>query len=290
MNDLIQVEFNEQAAPLGFEVARIEQKQSEFGDVMQKPGRHFFFMIMYITNGNGSHEIDFKKHKVQQGDLIFLAKGQVQAFEQNSELKGFALLFTEEFLTKYSGQSSIMAEHRLFNYHLNKPVLHLNSNQKKEEFKSLFSLIEKEFYATEDTRKMEVLYHYLQILMLKADELHGARLSAPLSNIDYVQFTKLKNLVAQKLKETRSVSFYANELGLSTKKLNQLTKKVTGKNAKDYLIELTILEIKRILVSTQKSVQEVSFEIGFEEPTNMVKFFKRSTGFTPREFVGAVKR
>ena len=59
---------------------------------------------------------------------------------------------------------------------------------------------------------------------------------------------------------------------------------VLNKNAKDFVDERVILEIKRLLIHTHLSVKEIAEATGFDEPTNLIKFFKRYTGQTPLSF------
>ena len=70
---------------------------------------------------------------------------------------------------------------------------------------------------------------------------------------------------------------------------NHVCKVNINKTAKAYIEYVTVLEIKRLLAYSSKNVQEVAFHFGFDEPTNMVKFFKKHTKMTPTQFRSASK-
>jgi AraC-like DNA-binding protein len=93
-----------------------------------------------------------------------------------------------------------------------------------------------------------------------------------------------KDLLEINFKTQKQVSFYAKELIITEKRLNQATSKVFGKTPKHIIDDRIILEAKRILVHTNESIKEVAYNLGFEEPTNFIKYFKKHSSVTPTEF------
>ena len=99
-------------------------------------------------------------------------------------------------------------------------------------------------------------------------------------------FLKFQHLLKVDILKNNQVQYYADKMGVSTKKINRITQAIIGKSAKDYINELLVLEIKRFLINTNLSVKEIAYKTGFEIPTNFVKFFRKNTGVTPRTFRG----
>ena len=91
-------------------------------------------------------------------------------------------------------------------------------------------------------------------------------------------------LLLQNLNNSRSVKYYANLLARSTKKLNSITKTHWGITAKEYIEERIIHESKKILLETPDTIKQISYTLGFTEPTNFNKFFKKFTDTTPLQF------
>ena len=77
---------------------------------------------------------------------------------------------------------------------------------------------------------------------------------------------------------------YAAQLGVTEKRLAQATAQVLGKLPKQVIAERLTLEAKRLLAHTPASSKEVGFALGFDEPTNFSKYFRRQTGLTPNQF------
>jgi len=73
-------------------------------------------------------------------------------------------------------------------------------------------------------------------------------------------------------------------MSISAKHLNVVVKTFTLNTAKYFIGQYVLLEIKRAIMSTNNSLKEIAYEMGFEEVTNFTKFFKKHTGLTPKVF------
>ena len=81
-----------------------------------------------------------------------------------------------------------------------------------------------------------------------------------------------------------TVKFLAEQVHLSPSYLSDLLKKETGKNAQDHIHFYLIEEAKNVLLNSNKSVSEIAYSLGFEDPQYFNKLFKQKTGKTPIEF------
>lgn len=73
-------------------------------------------------------------------------------------------------------------------------------------------------------------------------------------------------------------------MNISYTHLNKIVKAVTGNTAKSFVDKFIILEIKRQLAVSDVSIKELTYDMGFDEPTNFVKFFKKHTQLSPAQF------
>lgn len=105
-----------------------------------------------------------------------------------------------------------------------------------------------------------------------------------MESLYYNEFIALQKLLEKHLHEERSVKFYAQKLGISTKKMNLITQSIAQVSSKDYITSRLILEVKRLLIGSFYSINEIGYKMGFEDPTNFVKFFKKYSGKTPAAF------
>ena len=83
---------------------------------------------------------------------------------------------------------------------------------------------------------------------------------------------------------------YADTLGFSKRTLGSITRKHLNRSPKEVIDQRLLLEIKRLLAHTDQSIKEIAFELGFEDPSNINKFFKRMSGSTPSAFRQNLKK
>lgn len=105
-----------------------------------------------------------------------------------------------------------------------------------------------------------------------------------LNNRDEILMNEFEILLAENVKNSRSVKFYAYHLAISTKKLNSILKKYTGKKAKEFIEERIISDSKKLIIETPDTIKQISYAMGFSEPTNFNKFFKKYNSITPLQF------
>ena len=248
-----------------------------------QPHRVAFYVILYILDGEGTHYIDFKAYPYKKGSLIFISKEQVHAFPKTSSLNAIFILFTENFLNKIMLASPLIQQLRLYNYHLSNPVLQLTAKEINT-FSDLIFNIKAEYEAPDDFATEEIILSSLKILLCLAERIRKTRQSTALPHFYMEDFLVFQGLLQTNLFKNRQVKFYADQLAISTKKLNRITQQIMQLSAKDYIIETLILEIKRLLMNTDLSIKEIAYKTGFDTPTNFVKFFKKQHFNTPSEF------
>jgi len=98
------------------------------------------------------------------------------------------------------------------------------------------------------------------------------------------RFNRFARMVDSRFSICRQVAEYARELGCSEKTLSRTTREIAGTRAKAYIVARIILEAKRLLSHTTMTITAISEQLGFDEATNFVKFFKREVGCVPAEF------
>jgi len=88
----------------------------------------------------------------------------------------------------------------------------------------------------------------------------------------------------KRFKKYRSINRYASELSIPVNRLNKASFQTIGKSPKQLIDERILLEAKRLLAHSTLSIKEIAFELGFDEPTNFIKYFRKHNHITPAEF------
>lgn len=269
---------------LGFDIITLEDLFSRHGNFARKPHRIDFYHILYISQGSGNHYVDFRLFPLAAGDLLFIFPGQVHAFAMNQKnTRGFLILFTEEFFTDNLSHTDFLFLGQLRNYHLHSPLISPPEEEKKT-FAHHFQEMVDEFFDSNDVFKKKILRLQLKLLLLKAERLTLCNQPAQ-KHIEWLnRFMKFHKLLEKYYPDTRNAVDYAGMMKMSYKNLNTLCKAISGKTAKKYIDQYIILEIKRYLASTDIAIKKLAWDFGFDEPTNLVKYFKKHTGQSPSRF------
>jgi hypothetical protein len=78
------------------------------------PHRHSFYQVLFITEGKGTHVIDFENHEVKKGMIYFLAPSQVHEWLFNEDVNGILINFNENFFSSFLANSHYLADFSFF--------------------------------------------------------------------------------------------------------------------------------------------------------------------------------
>mgnify|MGYP000462594753 CR=1 FL=1 len=277
-----------QGLPQEFEIVDVTQLYNAFETDLTRPHRTAFFHIIWFQKGPAKHLVDFNPVDVAENIIIFLSPNVVQCFDRKANVKAKAILFTEDFFSQTTADTKHLRSSILFNDLLTVPAVYLED--KADLFETLFSLMETEYNKVNDPFQALILRNYLRTFMLEAERLRRKQNFTEVKkgpNLDFV--IQFKNLLENHFKSEKTVSYYAKALNITEKRLNQAVSKILGLSPKQLIDERIMLEAKRLLAHTNESVKEIAFELGFEEPTNFVKYFKKHYPSTPVQFRVAVQ-
>lgn len=143
-------------------------------------------------------------------------------------------------------------------------------------------------YADRENRfRAQIVKNHLQSFLLDIyDKCHRffTRKQIEGGNRQVEIFKKFIGLVHEHCTSQREVTFYANELCISTKYLAGISRNITGHPAKKIIDSHTILEIKVLLQSTELSIQEIADRLGFPDQSYLGRYFKRHEGISPKDY------
>lgn len=243
-----------------------------------------FYVIMIFTDGNGQHNINFHDYGFSKGTVLTLRKDSVHKFYKN-EGEATLLIFTKQYLLSHSNKPEANKVFMLFNEMLASPKIQLKLEDLKE-ITPLIQQLKKEYLVTKDKYSLSIMDNLLKIILSRL--LRIKSISSPLieSSKYLSNFLALQNMIEKNCFENRKVSFYANKLGLSTKSLNNATRAIAKLTAKEFINSIFIINLKRLIISSKDPLSLIAYKVGFDEPTNFFKFFKKYCGQSASSFRG----
>jgi AraC family transcriptional regulator, transcriptional activator of pobA len=248
-------------------------------DLIQDIHRHDFFFILALRKGKGEHTIDFTHYKIKNYSIFFMRPGQVHQLVLKAGSVGYLMQFKKEFYSPNDKESRLLLRKAS-----SKNLYQLDV----ESFKKLFLIMTSIFQESVDKKEKhtEVIKASLGILLielvrnLKKDENEIGKRTA--FNQDHLEeFSELLDIHISVNKQT---SQYAEMLNLTPYQLNTLTKTALGKTSSELINEQIILESKRYLLSTSNQVKKIAYQLGYEDASYFIRFFKKHTGLSPEAF------
>ena len=270
---------------LGIESLRLSEL---FGRVppshFASPQRPDFHLLMLFTAGNGHHFLDFRRVRCRAGTLIHARPGQVQQFVLGQTLQADILLFTSDFIFSSVSMADGAALGPLIDDVVPGGVAQLQPDA-LESLDSVISAI-KRGYKMADSSKLSatILQHLLYAMLLTIAGDCFKSDAIPMMDVHRRSFQKFRKAVEAKFTKTRLVEDYADAVGCSTRSLRRSCMIASGSSPKVLIEQRLILEAKRLLAHSGLTVEAIAIELGFSEPTNFVKFFRRHGGTRPLDF------
>lgn len=103
--------------------------------------------------------------------------------------------------------------------------------------------------------------------------------------LEYVSYVNRFRVMLQRdFKTEKKVSYYANALHITTRKLTSMTEFIAGKSAKEMIIDKLVNEFEKSVKYTTLTISEISYQLGFSDEANFTNFIKKHTGKKPTEF------
>lgn len=248
-------------------------------DLIHDLHKHDFFFVLAVQKGKGIHEIDFVQYKIHDNTVFILRPGQVHRLELKAGAAGFLLEFdlafyqpkntiTEQRWRKASGKNYCAVEAARF------MKLH-----------SFLANIFKEISAMQEGYS-EAIKASLDLFFIEYIRQSRNPKSIATIKSSYTQerFEELVRLLETNIGQMKNVSQYAGLLNLSPYQLNAIAKQSAGKTVSELINEQIVLEAKRYLLATSGQVKDIADNLGYEDVSYFIRFFKKQTGYSPEAF------
>ena len=242
-----------------------------------------FYGISFVTKGCGSISIDNSMIRFKKGSLIFFQPNQVKQWQDVSyDLDGYYLIFMKEFIETFFQDNLFIYRFQFFH---NSGI----SNTLECEQDFFDSLINScKAIDSELDNLQEDSHHFLRsilyniLIQINRKYIEQYNLSGNLfQNNAGLEF---KKLLEDKIGKYHRVEDYSGFLKISRAHLNNISKKAFGFPVSEIIKDRLLIEIKRELLFTDKTIKEICFEMNFSDVSNFVRFFKKHTGINPHEY------
>ena len=236
---------------------------------------NFYELLFFMETGPGeSHSIDFTKHPLQSNQIFLIRPGQVHTMKLK-EQKGFLFAINRDYFERLCLHIESYADYSF-------PDILTLPGSEAPAVRRIADLIYAEH---EGLHRKSLLNSYMHAFITHLLLLHT---DTP-GNQD-IRVNRELSLIDTHFISERTTDFYAREVNLSNKRMNELTKKAVSHTVKQLIDQRLLLEAKRMISHGASSFKEIAFDLGFSEASYFTRFFKEQSGYTPEQFRSLLKK
>lgn len=245
-----------------------------------------YYTAILLVEGQARLHADFTESEAGAGSLLFFSPYQPFMLKNAENIRGAVLHFHSDFFCIHQHQREVACDGVLFNNIYQKPVLTL-SRSDLEEFSRLLDEMKPEIIRA-GLAQHELLVSYLKIFLIRASRLKMEQTSqhspGPAHRARAEIAQHLRDAIERHYKTMHAPSDYATLLHVTLKVLARIAKTYFNKTLTDLISERIIIEAKRELYMSARTVKEIAYTLGFDDEFYFSRFFKNNADVSPQLF------
>ncbi|MBV8252009.1 MAG: helix-turn-helix domain-containing protein [Chitinophaga sp.] len=243
-----------------------------------------FFEIIFFKRGKGKLFLNQESLDVKDNSVFFISAFQERRWVLEGDDVAYTILvFQEEFLNDFFSDKLFTYRLQYFYQYEQPLMLHIGSADLSRWCSILMEIKGELLLTRPDSEHIirSLLYYLLQTLNRKYADAQNLPVIKTAQNHAF----QFKKLLETNIRQRQRVNDYADMLGISRISLNKAVKSQFNITATELLKQRLLFEVQTLLVHANKSISEISFELGFSEPHHLLRFFKTQTGITPSQYL-----
>ena len=252
--------------------------------------RHFG--IFLIEKGTARCEIDFRPHTLQEGGLLILGdKCYFQCREASADFSLSLLVMTPEIWMETAAPFGLS----FFSFLRRHPYTEgkLISEEYRQELHSVIRTAERICLDKRHSFRLQIFRNITQNILFDFYERMKSRLTgrnAANTTRQEKLFEDFIHLVSRNCTECRDVASYADKLCITTRYLSSIVRNMTGSHPKDIINVHCVQEIKMLLSTTDRNIQEIAYMLHFPDQSYFARYFRRYSGMSPEEYRPSLRK
>jgi AraC family transcriptional regulator, transcriptional activator of pobA len=279
--DLVDAELAD--APLAFAFHHLEGTTFQ-ASATRSPHRHNYQEIIVVLKGHGLHLIDDRPFELVAPSVSLVGQGQVHLFQEATAITGWVLRFTDDFLPAGQVSQDWNYHATLFNQFVTTRTLAIPAAELPT-LTTTIALIEAEWNHATGMFRESALRHLLSVLLIRLERIARAAMVGDSHDREaYHIYQQFVGLLEARYTHHHDVVYYADTLRLTPARLSRVLGRLVGKTTKQLIDERVVLEAKRYLQYTDRSIKDIAVALGYSDMFHLSKVFKRVTGSAPQVF------
>ncbi|SKC86914.1 helix-turn-helix domain-containing protein [Ohtaekwangia koreensis] len=250
-----------------------------------------FYSISLKRNMHAKMKYGQQEYDFDEGTMFFMAPGQVFGIEvgenQDPKRSGWILLIHPDFFWN-TPLAKTIKQYEYFGYAANEALF--TSDKEEAMLANIVQNIEQEYRSNMDKFSQMVIISHIELLLTYADRFyHRQFFTRKIANHKILD--RLENILTEYFQDDDlikkglpTVQYIAEQLNVSPNYLSGLLKVLTGQSTQQHIHDKLIEKAKEKLSTTNLSISEIAYRLGFEHPQSFSKLFKTKTNLSPLDF------
>jgi len=247
-----------------------------------------FYKISFKKNFKGQVKYGQGYYDFEEGGLAFLAPNQVVTMSgEESSYDGYSLFFHPDFIRNYPLGKAIH-NYGFFSYAVSEALF--LSDKEKKIITSLFEAIANELDNNIDHFSQDVLVAQIELLLSYSNRFYNRQFITRkavyndlIAKMDAYLWMRL-DIEKSPVTGLPSVQEVSDYLQVSPRYLTDMLKSLTGHSTQQHIHDKLIEKAKDILSTSNLTIAEIAYGLGFEHPQSFNKLFKQKTKVSPVKF------
>lgn len=237
---------------------------------------HDYEELLIINEGSLTHFIDFKAEELEAPFASYISMGKMHRIAPLADLRGWVINYKTEFIP-----DSILNFYSNFFTFTNVP---LTPGPCIERFTGLCRIIQSE-YKQESIDHSTILNLVKGLIsMVDAEKKRNMNVGAETKSSQITAFNNFLKILEDNFRRDAGVSFYADKMNMSERNLNIICRNNFQKSVSEIIETRKLIEAKRMLLYSEKSVSEIGYELGYNEKSYFTRVFHSRMDITPSRY------
>jgi AraC family transcriptional regulator, transcriptional activator of pobA len=252
---------------------------------VNEPHQHDYEELIIGIEGHLEHFIDFKTTVFDAPFVSFVTKGKVHRVKpliKNGKCIMWVISFKSEFIAETTFQ--------LYSYYHDHANLALKPDNSFDRLVALCEMI------NDETKQSNPNYAVIRQLlitlftMIESERRKQEPEETVVLKTQSITFKNFLKILEENFHRPEGVDFYSEKLFMTSRNLNLICQNIIQQSVSELIETRKLIEAKNLLVSTDKTISEIGFELGFNEKAYFTNVFKKKAGQTPSEFRNEMRK
>lgn len=263
-----------------FKIYKVDNKEALYiQSQSNEPHNHQFEELIIGMKGKIEHFIDFKNETYTAPFVCFVSRGKIHRIVPMLE-NGACDFWVLRFKSKFIPETTF----NLYGYFHDNANLAFPAGRCFERLEQICKMIYDEMQ--QEKPELAIVRELLNSLftMIEAERKKQQPDHLNLFKNQDITFKNFLNILEENFRRPEGVNYYAEKLFMSPRNLNSITQNILQQSVSEIIETRKLIEAKNLLISSNKTISEIGFELGYSDKAYFTSVFKKKSGQTPTEF------